>query len=264
MTELLFRIWGQGMAVGVAVTLFLGMVAALEAGWRFGGGTRARHPQQDTPGDNIISGAVLSLFGLLVAFTFSGAAGRFDHRRDLIVEETNAIGTAYLRLDLLPAPDHDHVSDLFRRYLDSRIEVYRRVPDMEAAKEVLAQGAKLQAEIWARSIDGCGRTPDTTCKILLLPALNVMIDITTTRTMAAEMHPPGIILVTLAILALFSAFLSGYAMGQQPRHLTHMFAFATLFSIAIFVIVDLEYPRLGLIRVDDFDRAMIELRQSMD
>ena len=95
---------------------------------------------------------MFALLGLLIAFTFSGAAVRFDQRRSLIVQETNDIGTAYLRLDLLPPSAQPALRDLFRRYLDSRLEVYRRLPDIEAARAELARSNELQGEIWSRAV----------------------------------------------------------------------------------------------------------------
>ena len=91
-----------------------------------------------------------------------------------------------------------------------------------------------------------------------------MIDITTTRTMATQMHPPPIIFVMLFGLALASALLAGYGMaGGKYRSWLHKICFALVVAVAVYVILDVEYPRLGLIRVDAFDQALVELRESM-
>src|SRR6185369_7365193 len=81
-----------------------------------------------------IEGAIFALLGLLIAFTFSGAAARFENRRHLIVEEANDIGTAYLRITLLPAETQPEIRDLFRRYVDARLSVYQNVNDISVAK----------------------------------------------------------------------------------------------------------------------------------
>jgi len=100
--------------------------------------------------------------------------------------------------------------------------------------------------------------------VVLLPALNVMIDITTTKTMAAQMHPPKIIFVVLFALALVSSLLAGYGMsGGKSRSWFHMLCFAIVIAVMIYVVLDIEYPRLGLIRVDAFDQALVDLRESM-
>src|SRR6185436_2599128 len=103
-------------------------------------------------GFGVVDGAVFGLLGLLIAFTFSGAAARFDERRQLIIEEANDIGTAYLRIDLLPESAQSRLRELFRQYLDSRLETYRKLPDLEAAKAELARSIKLQNEIWTAAI----------------------------------------------------------------------------------------------------------------
>lgn len=248
------------LAAVLAAFLFVGMLLSLEAGRWLG----ARAIARGSEGIGVVDGAIFSLFGLLVAFTFSGAATRFDHRRDLVVEETNAIGTAWLRLELLPAEEQPALREAFRRYLDSRLEVYRLVPDLAAVEKELANGAKIQEEIWSAAVEGCRKGGQSHCSVLLLPALNEMIDITTTRTMAARMHPPAVIFEMLSMLALASALLAGHGMAGQGRNYVHMFAFSGIVALTTYVILDIEYPRLGSIRVDSFDAALVDLRRSMD
>ncbi|HEY5866855.1 MAG TPA: DUF4239 domain-containing protein, partial [Candidatus Tectomicrobia bacterium] len=104
-----------------ALSLSLGMLLCLAIG-RWIGVRRMRQVTADArQGIGAIEGAVFGLMGLLIAFTFSGATSRFDTRRQLIVEEANAIGTAYLRLDLLPAAAQPALRELFRRYVDARL-----------------------------------------------------------------------------------------------------------------------------------------------
>ena len=91
-----------------------------------------------------------------------------------------------------------------------------------------------------------------------------MIDITTMRSMAAQMHPPMIIFAMLFGLALATSLLAGYGMaGAKTRSGLHMVGLAAVMAVAVYVILDMEYPRLGLIRVDAFDQALVELRESM-
>jgi len=258
------------MSHGTAVflftsSLFLGMLLFLEIGRRLG----LRRLQDDSSaaaeGIGAVDGAVFAVLGLLIAFTFSGATARFDARRQLIVEETNNIGTAYLRLDVLPADLQPALRESFRHYLDSRIETYRKIPDVAAVRESLARGNDLQREIWRQAVAAVradGAPP--AAPMLLLPALNAMIDIATTRTMAAHMHPPRVVFVMLFGLALAASLLAGYGMtGSKVRSRFHMLGFALVMAIAVFVILDIEYPRLGWIRVDAFDQALVDLRESM-
>jgi hypothetical protein len=249
----------------LAGSLFFGMLILIEVGRRIGVRRRAKDPEAGRAGFGTIEAAVLALLGLLLAFTVSGAGARFDARRHLIIEETNAIGTAYLRLDILPSPAQPALRENFRRYVDVRLEVYRKHPDIAGATDELARGAKLQGEIWRQAITSVradGAPPQA--PMVLLPPLNAMIDITTTRTMAAQMHPPVIIFAMLFVLALVSALLTGYAMaGNKSRSWLHILCFALIISVMVYVILDLEYPRVGLIREAAFDQSLVELRETM-
>jgi len=246
-----------------ATGLFVGMLLLLEAGRQIGRRRQGREEEGARAGLGAVDGAVFALMGLLIAFTFSGAATRFDMRRQLIVDEANAIGTAWLRLDLLPAAAQPELRELFRRYLDARLAVYAKVPDMTAAQAELAQANALQGEIWARATVAC-RESANPLTAQLIPALNEMFDIAATRTASANIHPPAIIFVMLGVLALMSSLLAGYAMaGGKSRSWIHVIGFGLILATTVYVILDLEFPRLGFIRVDAFDRLLVDLRQSM-
>ena len=252
------------LAALLALGVFVGMVILHEVGRCVGHRRLARDPGGARAGVGAIDGAVFGLLGLLVAFTFSGAASRFDARRQLVVEEANAIGTAYLRLDVLPHEAQPALRDKFRRYVEARLDAYRKLPDIAAAKEELARATALQGEIWGEAVAASRVPSPQPAAMLLLPALNAMIDITTTRTMAAQTHPPVIIFAMLVLLALVSALLAGDGMGGgKGRSWIHVIGFAAVMALAVYVILDIEFPRLGLIRVDAVDQVLVELRESM-
>jgi hypothetical protein len=245
-----------------APLLGVAMVGCIELGRWFG---RRRGAAGPAPGVGAMEGAVFALLGLLIAFTFSGAASRFDQRRTLVTEEANDIGTAWLRLDVLPADAQPAIRELFRKYLDSRLATYRALPDLAAAEREMGRSAQLQTLIWTQAVSATRRSESTVAAMLLLPALNAMIDITTTRKMASMMHPPLIVFLMLGALALASALLAGHGMaGSGTRNWMHVIGFATIVAGTVYVIVDMEYPRLGLIRVDAIDLVLTDLRRSMD
>jgi hypothetical protein len=247
-----------------AVVLFVGMIGLIEVGRRIGRRRMAKDPQGALTGFGAIEGAVFGLLGLLIAFTFYGAAARFDARRQLIIDETNAIGTAYLRLDLLPDADRSALQNVFREYVESRLDAYRKLPDVQAAKAVYAQSQELQQKIWQRAVNACRKSGNSPATIVLLPALTQMFDITTTRLMSSQIHPPLIVFILLGVLALVSALLGGYDMAQgKSRNWLHAIGFAVIMALTVYVIIDIEYPRLGLIRVDAFDQALVDLRKGM-
>ena len=249
----------------LAAALFAGILLLLALGRRIGARYLAREGEISQKGLGALEGAIFALLGLVLAFSFSGALARFDARRQLVVEEANAIGTAWLRVDLLPESSREPMRDLFRSYLDSRIETYRKVPDMTAVRAELARSAELQGQIWKLAVSSAPENGSPVGQMLLLPALNAMIDITTTRTEAARIHPPLVVFVLLGVLALACALFAGYDMAVRRRlNPLHSLAFALVLSVTVYVIVDLEYPRVGLIQVTDSDQALTDLRKSMD
>ena len=248
-------------SVLLASFLFVAILFCAEIGYRLGRRSQGSGDQK-TIGGGVIDGAIFALLGLLVAFTFSGAAERFDKRRGLIVAEANAIGTAYMRLSLLPAPARDELKELFRNYVDTRLDVYRVLPDVAASKADLAKADRIEQEIWDRAVVASDGSQST--RILLLPAINEMNDIATSRTMAAITHPPLVIFGLLFGLALITALLAGRAMASSDgRHWMHAILYALAMAGSVFVIVDMEYPRLGFIRLDTFDSVLVDLRQHM-
>ncbi len=252
-------------AAPFALGLFIGMVLFLELGRRIGRRMRAVDAKGATVGVGAVDGAVFALFGLLIAFTFSGAASRFDARRQLIIDEANDISSAWNYLDLLPANEQPALRDLFRKYTDARIATFEKLPDVAAAEEELATSLTLQNEIWKRAVAICEAKNDSPTTMLVIGAFNEMDNITTLRTASTRIHPPPSIFALLFALALCSALLAGYGMaGATKRSWTHILAFAAVIALCVYVIRDIEYPRLGFIRVTATDQVMKDLRASMD
>lgn len=248
-----------------SILLFFGMLTMLEMGRRIAARRRSQELDAERGNLGTIEGAVFALFGLLMAFTFSGAASRFNEKRMLIAEEANTIGTAYLRLDLVPDVEAK-LQDLFRRYLDSRLATYRKLPDMKAANLEMDNSKRLQQQIWSEAVKGTRlANSHPAAGWLLLPALNSMIDITTTRTMALQMHPPRIIYVLLFGLGLICSLLAGYRMAAgQRRSWLHILGFTVITVIVVYVVLDVEYPRTGLIHLESADQALVDLRHEMN
>lgn len=249
-------------ALPLSLFLFVAIIACLDVGFRIG----RRHADGEShEGVGAIEAAVFGLLGLLLAFSFSGGTSRLDARRQLIVEEANAIGTAYLRLDLLAASDQAAMRSLFRDYLDARLRVYQVLPDLAAAGQDMAQAATIQQAIWSRAV-AASRTEEgaSPVALLLLPAINEMIDVTTSRAVALRTHLPSLILSLLVAVALLSAFLAGYAMAKRRRRSwLHIVIYALAVTVTTYAVIDLDYPRSGLIRLDAADEALTALRQSI-
>ncbi|HEX3233527.1 MAG TPA: hypothetical protein VHR41_04990 [Gemmatimonadales bacterium] len=205
------------IAVGTlfAAGLFVGMVVLLELGRRLRQRHRSRHGEGVGEGVGAIEGAVFGLMGLLLAFTFSGAASRFDARRELVIEESNAIGSAYQRLDLLPPEPRQVQQELLRRYVDARLSLYRAIPHSARVRAAYAQAAALQGEIWSRAVTAVRDAPLPQLAGLLLPALNQMFDLSTTRLASTRIHPPAIIYGLLGVVSLLCALPGGIRHGGE-------------------------------------------------
>jgi hypothetical protein len=244
-----------------ASSMFVGMLASFALGIRF----RKLIRETDTS-IGAIDAAIYSLFALLVAFTFSGAASRFDNHRKLIGEEASGIGTAYLRLDLLPPAAQPTARKLVRNYLDARLEVYRKFSGTEAARRQLEICNRIQLEIWQTLVPATalpGAHPNA--GMLLLDSINEMFDVADKRRMAILVHPPREVMYLLFGVGLICAFLIGKAtQADGVGGAFHGVGYALITATVVFYIVDLEYPRRGWIRADRYDQVLIELRATMN
>lgn len=251
-------------SAALAIGLFLALLVAQYAGWMIGRRRTNRFGAGEQAGVGAVQGAVFALLGLLLAFTFAGADSRFEHRRDLVVAQVNALGTAWMRLDLLPADDQPLIRDLMRRYIDDLQAAAKSAGDRPTVSRIAAELQLLQNEIWTLVVASANRDGRPHMATLLLPPLNDSFDLTTTRMASARMHVhPGIIwlLVALAVLA---ALLAGHSQAESERpDRLHMLVFAALIAATLYFILDFEYPRLGFIRLDSVDLFLEELRASL-
>ena len=250
----------ETIGTGTVLGVFLGlMLLALEIGRRIGRRRLLADPAGAHSGLGALEGAVFGLMGLLMAFTFSGSAARFDARRDLLLREANAIGTAWLRLDLLPPAAHDELRADLRAYVDLRLAATRA-----RATQADVTLTALQQHLWSRAVAATLDARDARVGQLLLPAINDMFDIASARYLASQTHPPGVIYAMLLALALACALLAGHGMaGSQRPSWLHIFVFTGSLFMAIYVITDIEFPRRGFIRVDRYDQLLVDLRENM-
>ena len=251
------------LTLGFAVFLFCGMLLCLEVGRRLFGRQARKYGITAPKGVGIVDSAVYGLLALLLGFSFSGAASRFDKRRDLVIQEVDEISTAWQYIDMLPPPPQAAIRAGFRSYLDALIAAYS-VPAASAEEKRQRQKLENAREgIWSNAVAACLAEGGEKARMLLLPKLNDMFDTVNIEFLQQRIHPPLIIFVLLAITAFAAAIFAGYSMASERRNWIYIIGVAATISIATYVILELESPRVGWVRVDAIDRALIELRATM-
>jgi len=244
--------------------IFLASVGLQLLGHHVGAHWRARGMSAVGESTTAIQASLFALLGLLIAFTVSGGATRLEARQRLIVDEANAIGTAYLRIDMMPPAHQPALRELFRRYAEARIAIFSQVKHLHEVRAAHDRAVDLQRQIWDAAVAAQAEVHDTRTATLALPAINAMIDLTTARDAAVQTHVPISMFVLLVVLAFACAFLAGVEMSKQPRPSEfHMLAFAGTLALICYVIVNVEFPRLGLVRLGRFDHFLVIARQQM-
>src|SRR4029077_11495251 len=153
----------------------------------------------------------------------------------------------------------------FRRYVDSRIAFYDKLVDFRAAAAMeRRRSTDLQQQIWRDAIAAAGETNDARATLLLVPALNQMIDLTTARDAALRTHVPGAVFVLLVLLSLACAFFAGLGMSRSRRpSRLHVLSFAGVLALTAYVVLNLEFPRVGFVQLGPIDALLTEVRAGM-
>ena len=252
-TEWLYQ-WDGFLVTG---GLFAVLVVVAEFGYRLGrwmrppAGTKSRSDAQA----QAIEAAMLSLLGLLLAFTFSMAASRYETRKQVVLQEANALGTAFLRAQLFPLPAQTaQLQDLLRQYVSTRLEIYAphtstaTAPAMQQA--ALVQTAALQRQMWALAAANSRQNPNAVSASLLVTTLNEVIDLSETQVTTFANHVPEDILLVLFTLSIIVITMVSYLNGQSGEGKKRFtLILAGTISIAIFLVLDLDRPQSGLIQV---------------
>ncbi len=230
----------------IALLLLLCLQAALECGYRMGRRSRRRDPS-DAAQSGTLQGSILGLLALLLGFSFAAASSRFTARQELVVQEANAIGTAFYRADLLPEPQRGTLRELLVEYTRARVAWYKEFDGRRADAEARLSGA-LHAQLWDTALRGLERTPQAA--VLVLPALNAMYDVHSAHLAAVRRHLPGILLVVLGGCSLIGVATVGYGCGLTSRRSpAFTVSLAVLVAAVLWLVIDLDYPRAGLVRV---------------
>ena len=230
----------------IALLLLLCLQAALECGYRMGRRGRRRDPSE-TAQSGTLQGSILGLLALLLGFSFAASSARFTARQELVVQEANAIGTAFYRADLLPEPQRGTLRELLLEYARARVSWYGEFDSRRADAEARLSGA-LHAQLWDTALRGLERAPQAS--LLVVPALNAMYDVHSAHLAAVRRHLPGILLAVLGGCSLVAIATVGYGCGLTGRrNTTFTVPLAVLVASVLWLVIDLDYPRAGLVRI---------------
>ena len=231
-----------------AIGLFVILFAAFETGFR--AGRKARGEGEGSGGQiGAIQGAVLGLLGLLLAFTFAAAGTRFFERQDLITTEANAIGTATLRADLLAEPHRSSLRNTLQEYTQRRVELSSRLRTGIVPSELAEIDAQLE-RIWAAAIAGVNDRPNTIVGVL--PPVNDVIDLHTSRLSASRKKLPLLVWGVLIGCSLLAQGVMGYGAGVgRHRRAPLTISLTLLVGASLWITYDLDNPRGGLLRLND-------------
>jgi hypothetical protein len=208
-----------------------------------------------------MSGAALGLLAFMLAFTFGMAGARFERRRDVLLEEANAIGTAYLRAELLPAAQTAIVRKLLREYVDLRIAAPGL--GMDGLRKAIERSEQIHGLLWREAVASAQANPGSIPTGLFIQSLNELIDLHSKRlTASLRSRIPGVIWAALYILTILSMAMLGYQAGLFHTRLSvGTLILAAAFSAVLCLIADLERPQEGLLRVGQ--QALIDARAGM-
>jgi len=207
---------------------------------------------------NTVLTATLTLLGLLIGFTFSMAASRYDQRKNLEEAEANAIGTEYVRVEVLPAADSGKAKDLLKKYLDQRILFYKS-RDQKELQQINATTANLQNDLWS-SVKVPAMAQPNALTGLAMGGMNDVLNSQGYSTAAWLNRVPTAGWLLMRAIALGANFLIGYGARKGGKVILLIVPLAV--SLSFFLIADIDSPRNGLISVQP--QNLIILSESLN
>jgi hypothetical protein len=231
----------------VAAILLLSTFSFYFVGVKIAEFKKRRDPESKADGVGPLEGALLGLLALLLSFTFGQSASRFDLRRALIVQESNDIGTVILRSDLYP----DEVQVTFRQelknYVEKRIAYYQSLDEKDVLRTRI-EAEKISAHLWKMAVTLSKTSPNIVRDNQMIPAINSMIDIVTSRDASRFANVPSLIVYLLMSLTFLGSFIVGYCRKTRKHDWIILTLYAFMTTATICTILDLDRPRHGLIQ----------------
>ena len=246
----------------IALAFFVFLALACELGYWLGHSRRITLTESDQTQFTNIQATILGLLALLLGFTFSMALSRFENRKQMVVQEANAIGTAALRSQFLPATYQIEVEEIFNRYVEIRLDSVLNTAQSSPERQQLdAETVQLQVRLWEIASTALLAEPQSLALSLFTQSLNALIDIKSQRDVAVANHVPESVLVELLVFSILAMAVVGYGNGLAgKRNLIPMVVYSVIIVLVILIIIDLDRPQQGLARISQ--ESMIQV-QSM-
>jgi hypothetical protein len=239
----------------IVFCLFCLMLAAIWLGYKIG----LKKTKTDNKNSEI-SSSLLGLLALILGFSFAMAGSRFENRKDNLIDEANCIGTALLRSDIYPDSLKNEFKKDFESYIDSRRDYYLLDNDEEKLMGSLKQSAKASEKLWRRATFYAKDKDYFIQSNMMLPALNAMFDSATKSNMVFNSKVPETIVYLLLAFSIIISFFIGYNSGLEKKINTKFITgFCFLICVVIFITLDLDRPRRGLIKLETEIRLMQKL-----
>jgi hypothetical protein len=249
-------------SVAIAASLFIAIIVFNEAGFRIGRFVQARTGSEVKTLTGSIQASILGLLALLLGFTFSMSMQRFDNRSMALIDEANAIGTAILRVRLLPEKYENEANEYFREYVDLRVAIGKiDLTKQHERKTHNKQIADLQSKLWSLAISATNDDPRAVTTGAFVKSLNDVIDSQGKRNALLQMHVPEVVLILLFVVFISSGGILGYSAGLSGKRVfAPIVLVSLLITLIVFIIIDLDRPKRGLIQVNQ--EVMIDLQDS--
>ncbi len=244
----------------IVTILFVAILLAYEISFRLGRRYQRNTDHEVKSQTSVIQAGILGLLALLLGFTFNMALQRFDNRSHAVIKEANTIGTALLRTKLLPEPYDSETYELLRQYIDKRIEVSRvDLTKMDERHLINVETELIQEKIWDITIKAVEMDPRPATTGHFISALNAVIDARGERNAIQQRYVPEVILFLLFVVFIIGGALMGYTSGLGlKRAYIPTVMFTLLIVLVVFIIIDLDRPKRGIIQVKQ--DSLIELK----
>lgn len=230
----------------IAMSVYVGMIVAAFIGWRLHKRSKVEETSRTSSEEGYVVSSVMALLALLIGFTFSLAVDRFDSRRQMVIEEANAIGTTYLRTQLLEEPHRTRISELLARYTENRLTLSHLEAD-EGQENLLAQNDAISADLWSATRAAFPSVQTRPLSSAYINSMNAVFDMDAARQQARRSHVPAEVLLLLIAYQFIASGVLGYALVGRRGRITAALLLL-LYGSSLVLVIDLDRPNRGGIR----------------